>query len=157
MAEAAAMVQHQAAEAGVTLAVEACASPLVADPVRVVQVLTNMLDNAVKFSPRAGRVTLRAERRPDGLLFEVRDQGRGIPADKLEAIFERFRQVDASDSREKGGTGLGLAICRGLVAQHGGRIWAENAPEGGAVFRLVLPDRGAVVELQAELRQVDAS
>ena len=75
----------------------------------------------------------------DGAEFEVRDSGRGIPADKLESIFERFQQVDASDAREKGGSGLGLAICRSIVAQHGGRIWAEHNAGGGGVFKFVLP------------------
>jgi signal transduction histidine kinase len=69
----------------------------------------------------------------------VIDHGRGIPADKLEAIFGRFQQVDASDAREKGGTGLGLAICRTIVLQHSGRIWAERNPLRGSTFRVYLP------------------
>lgn len=73
------------------------------------------------------------------LLITVRDQGRGIPAHQLESIFERFQQVDASDSRKKGGTGLGLAICRSIVQQHGGTIWAESAPEQGSSFYFTLP------------------
>ncbi|MDB5097771.1 MAG: hypothetical protein JWM80_2192, partial [Cyanobacteria bacterium RYN_339] len=154
MEQAVATVQGMAAESNVTVEVDPLEAPLVADPDRVIQVLTNLLGNAVKFSPPGGRVWLRAERLPEGLLFEVRDQGRGIPDDKLELVFDRFQQVDASDSREKGGTGLGLAICRGLVAQHGGRIWAENGLERGAVFRFVLPGAGvgrvpAVVDSQA--------
>ena len=67
------------------------------------------------------------------------DAGRGIPADKLESIFGRFQQVDASDSRQKGGTGLGLAICRTIVHHHSGRIWAERNPVRGASFRVFLP------------------
>ena len=69
----------------------------------------------------------------------VADLGRGIPPDQLETIFERFRQVDASDGREKGGTGLGLAISRAIVEQHAGRIWAESEPGKGATFRFTLP------------------
>ncbi|HIK55425.1 MAG TPA: PAS domain-containing protein [Synechococcales cyanobacterium M55_K2018_004] len=76
---------------------------------------------------------------PAYLRFAVRDQGRGIPPDKLETIFERFQQVDASDSRRKGGTGLGLAICRSIVQHHGGHIWAENNPSGGSTFYFTLP------------------
>ena len=73
------------------------------------------------------------------MTFQVRDQGRGIPADKLESIFERFQQVDASDSRDKGGTGLGLAICRSIVQQHGGKIWAESEDGEGSTFSFTLP------------------
>ena len=73
------------------------------------------------------------------MTLSVIDQGRGIPADKLEAIFGRFQQVDASDSRQKGGSGLGLAICRAIVLQHSGRIWAERNPVRGSTFRVFLP------------------
>ncbi len=69
----------------------------------------------------------------------MRDNGRGIPKDKLESIFDRFQQVDASDARQKGGTGLGLAICRTIVMQHGGRIWAERNIDRGSTFRMFLP------------------
>ncbi len=75
------------------------------------------------------------------VLFTIKDQGRGIPADKLESIFERFHQVDASDSRKKGGTGLGLAICRSIVQQHGGRIWVESTLGEGSSFYFTLPQR----------------
>jgi CheY-like chemotaxis protein len=71
--------------------------------------------------------------------FTVRDQGRGIPPELLDGIFERFRQVDASDSREKGGTGLGLSIARTIVEHHGGRIWAESTEGEGASFHFTLP------------------
>ncbi|MFE1747379.1 PAS domain S-box protein [Coleofasciculus sp. H7-2] len=73
------------------------------------------------------------------VLFKVKDQGRGIPAQKLESVFERFQQVDASDSRDKGGTGLGLAICRSIVQQHGGRIWVESTLNEGSTFFFTLP------------------
>jgi signal transduction histidine kinase len=73
------------------------------------------------------------------VLFQVSDRGRGIPADKLELIFGRFQQVDASDSREKGGTGLGLAICRSIVERHGGKIWAESILGEGSTFCFTLP------------------
>jgi signal transduction histidine kinase len=73
------------------------------------------------------------------LLFTVTDQGRGIPVENLESIFDRFHQVDASDSREKGGTGLGLAICRSIVRQHGGEIWAESVMGEGSQFSFTVP------------------
>jgi CheY-like chemotaxis protein len=81
-----------------------------------------------------------------GVTLSVIDQGRGIPADKLEAVFGRFQQVDASDSRQKGGSGLGLAICRTIVLQHSGRIWAERNPVRGSTFRVFLPYKPSPVE-----------
>jgi signal transduction histidine kinase/DNA-binding response OmpR family regulator len=96
------------------------------DADRIVQVLTNLLSNAVKFSPPASIVEMRIEADADAVLLRVSDQGRGIPLDKLDSIFDRFQQVEASDSRQKGGTGLGLAICRTIISQHNGSIWAES-------------------------------
>jgi CheY-like chemotaxis protein len=78
-------------------------------------------------------------RRGSEAVFRVIDQGRGIPEDRLESIFERFQQVDSSDSRQKGGTGLGLAICRSIVGQHGGRIWVDSEPGKGSTFSFTLP------------------
>ncbi len=74
------------------------------------------------------------------ITFTVKDQGQGIPQDRLETIFERFEQVDSSDSRKKGGTGLGLAICRQIVEGHGGRIWAESRWGKGSSFYFTLPE-----------------
>jgi signal transduction histidine kinase len=84
-------------------------------------------------------VTVTVTHDDDHALFSVRDTGRGIPTDRLEGIFERFRQVDASDAREKGGTGLGLPIARGIVEQHGGHIWAESLQGEGSTLRFTLP------------------
>lgn len=110
----------------------------------LLQILINLLSNAIKFSPNGSVVRLTiALQQPEltqaWLLFAVRDAGRGIPTEKLETIFDRFHQVDASDSRQKGGTGLGLAICRSIVQQHGGRIWAESALGQGSTFYFTLP------------------
>lgn len=96
------------------------------DPDRILQVLCNLLSNAIKFSPRGAAVTLSTEVEGEHLLLRVEDRGRGIPAEKLDAVFDRFLQVDPGDSRQKGGTGLGLAICRSIATQHGGTIWAER-------------------------------
>ena len=112
------------------------------DADRVEQVLVNLLSNAVKFSPPGSVVKLAAERRGAEVLFAVVDRGRGIPAGQLEHVFERFRQVDSSDAREKGGTGLGLAICRSIVQQHGGRIWAASEVGAGSTFFFTLPLEG---------------
>jgi len=78
-------------------------------------------------------------RQGDWVVLEVQDQGRGIPQDKLESIFERFQQVTRADARRKGGLGLGLAICRGIVHQHGGRIAVESQEGVGSTFRVNLP------------------
>lgn len=137
------VVEAFAAEAGVELRVAARpaeAIEVTANADRIVQALTNLLGNAIKFSPAGGIVTVTAERDRGRALFSVRDQGRGIPPDRIESIFERFSQVDASDAREKGGTGLGLSIARGIVEQHGGRIWAQSGGPGeGTAFFFTLP------------------
>ncbi len=112
---------------------------LIADPDRLLQVITNLLSNAVKFSPEGSTVSVTLREGSSGVTLSVIDQGRGIPADKLDSIFDRFQQVDASDSRQKGGSGLGLAICRTIVQQHGGRIWAERNAVLGSTFRVLLP------------------
>ena len=96
------------------------------DSDRILQVLTNLLSNAIKFSPALSTVSIAVESNADSVLMRVSDEGRGIPVEKLDSIFERFQQVEASDSRQKGGTGLGLAICRTIVQQHSGSIWAES-------------------------------
>jgi PAS domain S-box-containing protein len=121
------------------------------DPDRLQQVMTNLLSNAIKFSPPQSQVTVSLERLLDGVSVSVSDNGRGIPKDKLESIFDRFQQVDASDARQKGGTGLGLAICRTIVMQHGGRIWAERNSDRGSTFRMFLP----LVTRESELAQAE--
>jgi PAS domain S-box-containing protein len=131
---------HLVAESeGVTIALLPLSAPIRVDPGRIVQALVNLLGNAIKFSPRGRHIEFAAERKGSSVVFRVKDEGRGIPRDKLETIFERFQQVDASDAREKGGTGLGLAICRSIVQQHGGRVWAESEPGAGSTFYVQLP------------------
>jgi PAS domain S-box-containing protein len=125
--------------AGVTLVAGPAQGRVHADADRIVQALTNLVGNAVKFSEPGDRVLVAAELDGPHVTFRVEDQGRGIPGDKLESIFDRFQQVDSSDAREKGGTGLGLSITRSIVDRHGGRIWAESELGQGAVFRFTLP------------------
>ena len=107
------------------------------------QTLTNLISNAIKFSEPGDTVSISAELTKkdaqEAILISVKDTGRGIPADKLQLIFERFQQVDASDSRKKGGTGLGLAICRHIVEQHDGKIWVESTLGEGSTFFVLLP------------------
>ncbi|MEM9542790.1 MAG: PAS domain S-box protein [Cyanobacteria bacterium P01_E01_bin.42] len=110
-----------------------------ADPDQIVQTLTNLISNAIKFSNPRSMVSVGIFLQAEQVLFEVKDRGRGIPQDKLESIFGRFQQVDASDSREKGGTGLGLPICREIVQRHQGRIWVDSTPGEGSSFYFTLP------------------
>jgi PAS domain S-box-containing protein len=136
--QAVAEMRGMAERANVTLSVGESSGVVMADADRVVQVLTNLVSNAIKFSREEGTVHLATSHDGQRVRFSVSDRGRGIPADKLETIFERFHQVDASDSRLQGGTGLGLAICRGIVQQHGGRVWAESTPNEGSTFYVEL-------------------
>jgi signal transduction histidine kinase len=141
MEQALEVMQPMADEAGVTLRIRPHAGTIFVDEDRLLQVLTNLLSNAIKFSPADSTIVVSAEPADDSLCFTVQDQGRGIPSDKLEMIFERFRQVDASDARDKGGSGLGLSICRSIVQQHGGTIRAERGPGGGTLFCFTIPLR----------------
>lgn len=113
--------------------------PLWADPDHILQTLTNLLSNGIKFSPSGSTVSLSVQASKAEICFQVQDRGRGIPENKRETIFERFQQVDTSDAREKGGTGLGLAICREIVQRHGGHIWVESSPGEGSTFSFTLP------------------
>jgi PAS domain S-box-containing protein len=140
-------MQPVADSAGVRLLHDSTQVEIDADPYRLLQVLTNILSNAVKFSPPNSTVSIMLRPGATGVTLSVIDNGRGIPADKLEAVFGRFQQVDASDSRQKGGSGLGLAICRTIVLQHSGRIWAERNPVRGSTFRLFLPYHPVPMEL----------
>ena len=143
------VVRNLAEKAQITLSVTKVSARLWIDPDRIIQTLTNLLSNAIKFSPPGATVWLSAEvvepqqensrSEQPYIIFKVKDQGRGIPADKIESIFGRFQQVDASDSRKKGGTGLGLAICRSIVQHHDGQIWAKSNLGEGSCFYFTLP------------------
>lgn len=164
------VMQSMAERAGVTLRVQAEAATFSADPDRLLQTLTNLLSNAIKFSPQGSEIWLIATldqgsdlyiredwrshpclgpvsaiaRHPHPhphLFFAVADLGRGIPMDKLDTIFERFQQVDASDSRNQDGTGLGLAICRNIVHQHGGEIFVISHLGYGSTFYFTIPQQ----------------
>lgn len=128
-----------AAAAEVQVRVPEASGVVVADGDRAVQTLINLLDNAIKFSPRRGLVEVSSHVVDRHVEFRISDQGRGVPEDKIERIFSRFEQVDSSDARDKGGSGLGLAISRSVVERLGGRIWAESTEGAGATFRFTLP------------------
>lgn len=114
--------------------------PLDGDKTRLAQVLTNLLNNAVKYTPEAGRIELSAARDGDSILVKVADSGVGLPADMLPKVFDVFTQVGRSIDRSQGGLGLGLALVKKLVEMHGGEVWAESAGPGqGSTFSFRLP------------------
>ena len=112
---------------------------VIADPEKLRQVLTNLLDNAVKYSPEGGRVEVDLERTDSRLRIAVRDEGIGIPPSEFERIFEKFYRLDPDLTRGVGGTGLGLYICRELVRRMEGRVWVEGGEDGGSTFVVELP------------------
>jgi signal transduction histidine kinase len=146
-------MQAMAQQHGVKLVTQAENISIWADADYILQTLTNLISNAIKFSSPGKKVWLIVTHSPSlttsdpttasslkpEVVFRVKDEGQGIPADQLERIFERFQQVDSSDSRKKGGTGLGLAICRKIIEQHNGRIWAESTSGSGSTFAFTLP------------------
>jgi len=132
-------VANLASEKQVSLELAETDLVVYADPKRVAQVLVNLLNNAIKFSPSGGIIKVIAKVN-DGMAFiHVVDQGRGIPEHLREAIFERFQQVEISDAADKGGSGLGLAICKAIVELHGGHITVENNKDAGSTFSFSLP------------------
>ncbi|WP_310483316.1 ATP-binding protein, partial [Chamaesiphon sp. VAR_48_metabat_403] len=164
-------MQPMAQQHGIMLVDRSADVQLWVDTDYILQALTNLISNAIKFSAAGSTVCLTvtclepppperkstksksAKTRPQAkivgetpsalmdVLFQVADEGQGIPALKLESIFERFQQVDSSDSRKKGGTGLGLTICRKIIEQHGGKIWVDSTLGVGSTFSFTVPTR----------------
>jgi two-component system, OmpR family, sensor histidine kinase VicK len=163
MIQAVDAMQAMAQQHQITLVNQPLDIQLWVDADYIVQALTNLISNAIKFSAPGDKVWLsvacqnqqpipapkgrkstksklsKSSAQPIEILFQVRDEGQGIPANKLETIFERFQQVDSSDSRKKGGTGLGLTICRKIIEQHGGKIWVDSTLGVGSTFSFTLP------------------
>lgn len=116
--------------------------PVELDYMMIDQVLTNLIENALRYTPAGSPIEIAAATSTTELIISVADKGPGIPASDLERIFDKFYRV-MGHTRETGGTGVGLAVCRGLIEAHGGRIWVENRRDGGSVFRFTLPLRQA--------------
>ncbi len=110
-----------------------------ADPPRLKLVLTNLVDNAIKFSPPGAEVRIETWRHDDDVGVTVTDAGPGIPPSDEEHLFDRFFRVDKPGTPDVGGSGLGLAICREVALAHGGRIWVDSSLSGGSSFSLALP------------------
>jgi signal transduction histidine kinase len=140
LTQAAAGMQPQATERHVELRIESDSLPPIdADPDRLRRALTNLVDNALRYTPPEGRVTLHAEGRPGAVRISVRDTGSGIPAEELPRVFERFYQVDKSRAGNGHGSGLGLAIVREIATAHGGDVLVESQPGSGSEFTITLP------------------
>jgi two-component system, OmpR family, sensor kinase len=137
--EVAGQLRPLAEEGGVQLVAEAPSVPIVADQARVFQVVTNLVDNAVKYTGGGGWVRVRVWEEAGGGRVAVTDTGPGIGSEDLPRVFDRFFRLDAARTRARGGSGLGLAICKELVEAHGGRIWADSVPGAGSTFTLALP------------------
>ena len=127
------------AQLHITGVVEGELRPVVGNPERLMRVLSNLLQNAVRHTPAGGRVTLRAAPSREGVLIEVADDGEGIAGDEAPRVFERFYRGAAGAARADGGAGLGLPICRAIVEAHGGSIWIEPGRQRGTSVRFTLP------------------
>jgi signal transduction histidine kinase/FixJ family two-component response regulator len=130
------------------LKIDPSAGAVEADPMRVGQVATNLIGNAIKFSPEEGRIEVFASGDSSTVTVSVKDYGKGIAQRDINRLFQRFAQLDSSTTRKAGGTGLGLVISKGIVEQHGGKIWVESALGKGSTFSFSLP-RQRPVELAA--------
>src|SRR5450432_1236307 len=121
--------------------------PVGLDYLQMGQVLTNLLENAARYTPPTSPIEITAQVVDDEMMVSIADRGPGIPQFDLERVFDKFYRVLSTARKKKvTGSGLGLAVCLGLVEAHGGRIWAENRPDGGAVFRFTLPLADAELE-----------
>ncbi len=109
------------------------------DEKALARVISNLLGNAIKFSPEGAKILSRAEVSDGKLLVQVVDQGIGIPAEEIHRIFQKFYQVSGSITREAGGTGLGLYMCKQIVEAHSGQIWVESEPKKGSTFSFTIP------------------
>ena len=141
LADAVTVMQPIADVRSVEIEFDAPPETVLVDRDRILQVLTNLIQNAIKFSDPGSAIHLLGEKDSSHMTVTIRDEGHGIPASHIDAIFEPFHQVDISDSGPSSGSGLGLAICKEIVEAHGGTIWAERGIEQGAVFRFRIPIR----------------
>ena len=145
--------QVAATKSHISFRIDAPAISVMADEKRVLQVLNELISNAIKFSPPETLIRLVAHPAgPSDVCFHVQDQGRGIPIEKLDRIFDRFQQGDASDTRDLGGTGLGLALCRSIIEQHGGHISAQSQPGKGSRLLFTLPAAAKMVSFPVKSR-----
>jgi PAS domain S-box-containing protein len=142
---------HLPANVEVALKIPDGLPPVAADPDKVRQVLVNLVENAVKYSPDGGNVEVALEAHGATVQFSIADEGLGIPAAEQRRIFEKFYRLDPQMTRGVGGTGMGVYICRELVRRMAGRIWVESEPGRGSVFHVELPVAGSDADFTAHL------
>jgi two-component system phosphate regulon sensor histidine kinase PhoR len=140
VAHACALLEEKASAKGISIERDGLGkvSPVLADRGKLEQVMVNLLDNALKYTPDNGAITISANEEDDMVAIMVSDTGIGIPPKDLPRIFERFYRVDTARSREQGGTGLGLAIVKHIIQQHGGSVAVESTPGKGSTFSVSL-------------------
>jgi signal transduction histidine kinase len=128
-------------------------APVPADEEKVKQVITNLVSNAIKFTPEEGAISISCQETDHDITVSISDTGIGIPADYLSQVFERFKQVPGGREKMGGvkGTGLGLAIAKGIIESHGGKIWAESEIGKGSTFRFTLPKTAVEMSTQSKI------
>lgn len=131
------------AEHNLTMSLDPAVGSLLIDPLKITQVFENLLDNAIKYTPKGAQIEVSSHLHENEVEVRVKDNGTGIPQEDLPHIFERFYRVDKGRSREKGGTGLGLSIVKHIVQLHGGRVWVESTLGQGTTFHFGLPLRAS--------------
>jgi signal transduction histidine kinase len=150
---AAARTRTRLEQGKLALRVESAPVELWVDGPRMEQVLVNLIGNAANYAPPGSAIAVLVRDDGDAATLSVRDEGRGIPPESLERIFEPFVKVDGGETKERG-AGLGLFLCRAIVRQHGGRIWAESAGEGkGTVVTFTIPTTGETVKRESVRRE----
>jgi two-component system phosphate regulon sensor histidine kinase PhoR len=133
-----------------TLQKEGLIVPILGDTDKFDQIMTNLVSNAIKYSPRGGDITVKVWSDGETLRVSVSDQGMGVPPDKLSRIFDKFERVDNRDTREVGGTGIGLFLVKHLVERHSGRIWAESELGQGSTFIFEIPVEPEIPDAEAD-------
>ncbi|MDQ6660433.1 MAG: ATP-binding protein, partial [Chloroflexota bacterium] len=132
-------VQASAEQHSIQLTIVAQDTKIVADPQRIGQAIGNILDNAIKYSPQGGQVTVKLEKRGDEYLISITDQGQGVSQEQRDHVFERFYRVHNTTNRPSAGIGLGMYVTRAIVEEHGGRIWFTDNLVSGTTFYVALP------------------
>ncbi len=146
--------EFESKQIGLEIEMNSSLPSLTIDPDRIKQVIINLLKNAIKFSSEHSTITIRVKDDADGVIFSVIDQGRGIPEDKKDQVFDIFYQVESGIDRSYGGTGLGLTICKGIVVGHGGKIWVESTEGVGSTFSFSLP-KIPVSDVEGNFQKID--
>ena len=129
--------EHIAKQKGISIRINAAIPPIEGDKKRLTQVFANLVNNALKFTPK-GEIRITAKKRGYRAFIDVQDTGIGIPSNALDKVFDKFYQVNRGPARKYPGTGLGLAICRAIIKAHGGEIWVESVPDKSTTFHILL-------------------